>query len=300
MSTGQDIQRANANVRAFTVIELLVSIAIIAVLVSLLLPAVQQAREAARLTSCKNNLKQFTLGMHNYADIHKEHFPAANVRDASAPLLKDRWGWTARILPYIEQSALYDKIDLEQFPLVTSQLANAQVALHICQCPSAPQNHLVNYGSHVPGCMDVAETNYGAVSTTDHPTDLRFASGNGDGILCRNKSVSFAEITDGLTNTLLLGEVDVVSDISDPTGSLECTSAATAGRVWANDAMFSVYQGITHKYPDGRDPVILSHHRGGGQFSFAAGHVKFISENIDQTLLEALTTRAGGEVIGEY
>ena len=100
--------------RGFTLIELLVVIAIIAILVALLLPAVQQAREAARRTQCKNNLKQLAIAVHNYHDTHRVYPFGKGPSYAGAPVYA-RWSQHAMLLPYIEQDNLYKSIDFN-FP----------------------------------------------------------------------------------------------------------------------------------------------------------------------------------------
>ncbi|WP_339749011.1 DUF1559 domain-containing protein [uncultured Rubinisphaera sp.] len=299
----------------FTIIELLVSIAIIAVLVSLLLPAVQQAREAARLAKCKNNLKQIGLALHNYHDVHSR-LPAAAVSWSQAVVPSDpltdwrQWGWCAAILPQLEISALYDKID---FSNDLRSPINRDILRHripVYQCPSMPKLGYSNITDRIPGDTDAANTDY--VATSSHELNvlgLTFfrRSQSGTGVLAINDWPKFAEITDGLSQTLLLSESRLDQYHADiPTrgacfGSADCSF----GFAWGLLASVTTGNGINdQKYDTHGNPAfrqqILSLHRGGAQFAFADGHVNFISENIDQTLLEALTTRAGGEVIGEY
>lgn len=137
---------------AFTLIELLVVIAIIAILIALLLPAVQQAREAARRSTCKNNLKQLGLAMHNYHDVHKM-FPAQTHRFTNGPVAANQtggWSWIAMSLPYLDQTPMYNKLN---FSITNNRNANHVNAIHrqiretalaVLLCPSAAQIEKVN------------------------------------------------------------------------------------------------------------------------------------------------------------
>jgi len=140
--------------RGFTLVELLVVITIIGILIALLLPAVQAAREAARRMQCTNNLKQFGLALHNYHLTHKV-FPYGAGGGGTW------WSWSALILPFIEQNAIYDQIDFDKpynavHPVNNDVMKNFIAAY---QCPSAPPNVLCACCSGIPGHEDTAETN---------------------------------------------------------------------------------------------------------------------------------------------
>ncbi len=208
---------------AFTLIELLVVIAIIAVLVAILLPAVQQAREAARRSTCKNNLKQYGIALHNYHDTFNLLPPGANLSDAGT--LSRRYNANVSLLPYIEQGALYDMIvaggtgasmngttnyapyggnpwDTNYRPF------NQQVSLFLC--PSDPES------SQSP---ELADTNYAFSRGDSIQNNNRWAGNLGHGLRgmftsigdggndgTYGRCVKFRDVQDGLSNTIAMAE----------------------------------------------------------------------------------------------
>ena len=197
---------------AFTLVELLVVIAIIGILVALLLPAVQQAREAARRTSCTNNMKQLGLALHLHHDgIGK--FPVSNFAVAGTnPRIADYWGWLPQLLPYVEEDALHDLFDFTKVPHDPRNLKGIQTPLDILTCPSSPYGKQLGYQeTYGTGSTEqVAETSYATcigdywnatgVRGPGAPANVFF--GNLDipprGIISRyGWSASFKKITDG-------------------------------------------------------------------------------------------------------
>lgn len=270
--------------RAFTLVELLVVIGLIGVLVGLLLPAVQRARESGRRTACLNNLRGMTLGVGAY-ETSKRHFPFGN--DALAvPLalpIGTQHAWSSRILPYIEESALASRIDFGKFwnaPGGNDAASDAFLSIYIC--PSG----MVSY---------VGKQDYGGVTGTyivpsdrTQPVDDPFHNG---ALMVRDAEhrnpVTAASITDGLSQTLLVGEsVDRGLPPATNVDSERNSRWALGTNCFAQNVRFiNVYD----------NENLRSRHDGGAHASFADGRTAFLSENMDPDVLAAICTRNGGE-----
>ncbi len=195
--------RLPARERGFTLIELLVVIAIIAILVSLLLPAVQQAREAARRTSCKNNLRQLGLALHNYLDV-QGRFPISMASDIATGRNTGggEWSVQARILPFLEQSNLYNTADLTRSYEDPINTGIAPMKIPTLLCPSDPNDRSRVSGGqaeHYPVCYGF---NGGTWQVWDNSTRKA-----GDGAFAPNVAFRPRDFTDGLSNTLHFSEV---------------------------------------------------------------------------------------------
>jgi prepilin-type N-terminal cleavage/methylation domain-containing protein/prepilin-type processing-associated H-X9-DG protein len=283
----------------FTLIELLVVIAIIAILIALLLPAVQQAREAARRTQCKNNVHQIALALHNYESALGT-FPPATVGAPSTPGSGNLQTWFVLILPYIEQSALYKAYD---FSVPFDHANNAQeVATKVPAylCPSAGDDLI---GGFAPGHY---AGNGGPMPSLD------------DGVFYPLSTTRMRDLTDGSSNTLAAGEI--VMELGGwARGSMASGGGGGGGgggmsgnlgfsravvRWWrCNDSCATPGINPAPSTCNGsceQRTQFSSVHPGGAQFGFADGHAAFLSENINPNVLRALTTRAGGEVVGNY
>jgi prepilin-type N-terminal cleavage/methylation domain-containing protein/prepilin-type processing-associated H-X9-DG protein len=194
----------------FTLIELLVVIAIIAILIGLLVPAVQKVREAAARSQCQNNLKQIGLALHNYHGVFKK-FPAGWVGNGAAPNLS--YGWPTLTLPYLEQNTLYSRISPDTRALGTvfkADLAALQFPVATFICPSDPEgtqgelNDNRPFTKAVPGqTVYIAKSNY-AGNAGDYTGNL----GCGTGIFYQDSKVRIVDIGDGTSNTFLVGERD--------------------------------------------------------------------------------------------
>lgn len=289
--------------RGFTLIELLVVIAIIAILIALLLPAVQQAREAARRSTCKNNLKQLGLALHNYHDTHRGFPPGwMGVSSTGLPNLEGEsgFGWGAMILPFLDASPLYNYINFNESMVSPSNVPYLTSQKPVFKCPSDPKPNNWTITDHTSNSYELATTNYAALLGTTELDDCHSLSGypnvhcKGDGMFYHNSIVKIRDITDGTSNTLMVGERKYVAG-ADIQGTW---SGAVPG---AHEAAASIV-GHAHEPPNaGAHPEDFgSRHVGGAHFLMGDGRVRFISESIDEGLFQDLSTISGGEVLGEW
>jgi len=318
---------------AFTLIELLVVIAIIAVLIALLLPAVQQAREAARRTQCKNNLKQLGLALHNYHDVHGR-FPPTIVSIPGWPgVMGETPNWAdnekgtylVRLLPFIEQAPLFNAIDFRQLKLddksVNGKLIRS-TTIPLYTCPSDGSPDL--WGDRAKYCYGMS---MGAQQMDSHPSApcpqynnttypggyfKTGAAGHGNtyngqdvsGVISRmHWAAKFGEVTDGLSNVIMMGEIRPnCSDHTVNGWSYFNTFVATTAPI---NFPINCY-GEAAKNPTGgcHEPHnwttsngFKSNHTGGAQFLMCDGSVQFLSENIDYATYQRLGDRRDGNPV---
>jgi prepilin-type N-terminal cleavage/methylation domain-containing protein len=325
--------------RGFTLIELLVVIAIIAVLIALLLPAVQQAREAARRSTCKNNMKQLGLALHNYHDTFIAFPPAYTIKagysaTANWECLFDSVqycsSWSIACLPYFDQAPLYNQYNFDlgvgegTNPTVTGTFLGSMV------CPTDTFASSRNTFRHNPGRAS-PPTHYpkyvGVVGARgDYAINMNMNAGNSggtnpSGIAGRNVSMGMRDVQDGLSNTIFVdeqragidAEVDVRGCWGIPGGGSSAMVGGCAGdanrpndrRAGADDLMLIVQNtaigmGGNNNWASGNVQVpARSMHTGGLHVTLGDGSVRFISDAVDQAIWNALHTRYGNEVLGE-
>ena len=236
------MRRQDANRRAFTLIELLVVIAIIAILISLLLPAVQQAREAARRTQCRNNLKQVGVALHNYLDVYTR-LPPSFCITAGTTLSGNNGSWSihGRILPYLEQGNVYSQVRLDLSWDSAGNIATKVPLLKVAtfQCPSDPSANQVRVDA--AGLPLTQPQTYGFNFGTWQVWNPATGQG-GDGAFFPNSGLTTAAFTDGTSNTLAAAEVKAFTsyyrNTPDPGSTPPGSTAVVAG--YASGAQFKL------------------------------------------------------------
>ncbi|MFN9718078.1 MAG: DUF1559 domain-containing protein [Planctomycetota bacterium] len=333
------ISRFTRKSQGFTLIELLVVIAIIAILVALLLPAVQQAREAARRTQCKNNLKQIGLALHNYESTFGM-FPPSRI-SISTPMVFQQ-SWNVMVLPFLEQAPMYNQynFNIPWFAAANDPITTTQLPAFVC--PSTPGTRTTPPQTLYDGITGASRTgtpiwgynDYGSINAVRNAfivasglpsintRDAMGGLGRGPG------GTRMRDITDGTSNTMLIAEdagrpmqyIRNVRGLNPRVGNIAFGTPFTAdGWGWADiNNGFSVDGGNTAGVQNTttssgattivgncvinctNDSEMYSFHTGGVQTVLADGSVRFISENISGATLVGLITLAGGEVVGEF
>jgi prepilin-type processing-associated H-X9-DG protein len=297
-----------------TLVELLAVIAIVGVLIALLLPAVQAARETARRLKCSNNLKQLALAVHSYAASHREYLPAlvrvpfdANGRSPPRSGYSDADSicWRATLLPFHERQSQYDAIEFRQS---ATSAANASIAAMILaehQCPSTPGSPrmIARLPSEAAGAPSIASglaaTDYGAVANPYSAVQALFYSAVWSGDHHTNEpwfsvSSSFRRVDDGLSQTILLVEHAALPQWFRE--QREMPAASPWGRWLSPDCpQFNMDARVNEDNLVG----LFSYHPGGAHAAMCDGSVHLIREGIDPRIIAALVTREGGEVIRE-
>ncbi|MDZ4656974.1 MAG: DUF1559 domain-containing protein [Bythopirellula sp.] len=274
----------------FTLVELLVVISIIGVLIALLLPAIQAARETARTCTCRSHLRQIGLAMHMHHDL-LGYLPPASTH---ASIGTDRESALLFLLPYLEESNRYVTYNSD---LGTSDPVNAGVVeatIPVYLCPSM---------IYTPNASEPGASSYASSTGSQSPWLIAGTNPHNGAIVSRPILVRLKDVTDGTTNTFAFGEEDYFENQS-------FVEVAPIGPKWAGGyisdsfaATWGPYNPVSRPDPE-VDPgsvgkystAFRSDHRGGVQFVFVDGSVRFIVNEIEETVLDALATRAGGEV----
>ncbi len=303
VQAGRDLWQIRSG---FTLVELLVVIAIIGILIGLLLPAVQAAREAARRLQCANNLKQQGLAMMNHLDAYGR-FPSGAFQSPKAPV-GHRFLWSGQILSYLEQDNLYQQIDINSAWDVPPNSTSLQPKLSVFRCPSG--NAPEEFDQVVTGRRPC---NYLACASglTGRETGPGLLIGGLqlDGVLYLNSRNRDSSITDGLSNTMLVGEALFLTGIVGPDfpGNPQIIDHYTIGSPGMGNSEVSEALGSTavkiNSWKNAATAFIedielgySSYHAGVIQAVFADGHVTAISENIDMPTWSAIGTRDRGEI----
>lgn len=283
----------------FTLVELLVVIAIIGVLVALLLPAVQAAREAARRSSCGNNLKQIGLAIHNYHDTHLK-LPSGTVWTAG----DYAWGWGALILPQMEEENLWTTLGSGSIPL-DNTLAATQTKVDAYRCPSdtSPDTFEIGWTWDKKN-FPIGVSNYVGMGgeKSGHVTN---------GVFHQNSEIRFRDVTDGTANTILVGErAGSLNGVTWHAGAWAGTANAPHTKDYFYDVMAHTRRPINYSSNpnwDYRHSVLSSLHPGGAQCVFVDASTHFLSETIDANTSDAndstydfLGIRNDGAVLGEF
>lgn len=293
---------------AFTLIELLVVLAIIAILLGLLLPAVQKVREAASRMKCANNLKQMGLACHNYHDAQRSLPPGYLALISYSDGANDTapgWGWAAFLLPFLEQDNLYRQIDFSQ-PVQNSLAAQTVLPMFLCPSDIVPTSPFPVTDLTLSPVATLAPSSYAA---TCGPDASDVADPVGQGVFYRNSRTKLTDITDGTSNTVLIGD----------------RAWAQALGAWAGAPSGAVMRaGTLNPWPLATGPaptLVLAHNNwinirtdaDGGLDDFSSNHVMGVNLLFTDGSIhfigsitgpgpvhddfQALGTRSGGEVI---
>jgi len=294
--------------RGFTLIELLVVIAIIAILIGLLLPAVQKVREAAARMTCTNNLKQIGLALHNHHGTYERLPPGFSSKSLTinGEGMGPGWGWAAHTLPYLEQDNLFRQIDFTK-DITDPVHATVRVrTLKVFRCPSdSPLADTCDIPT-ASGTVKVAFANYVAMGGTFEVTAY---PDTGNGCFSRNSRTRFGDITDGTSNTIFVMERESKrSPRTTWVGALTGSTNPPINPAYDEEGPPTLVLTNTGPADEGRVPNnALDHvedasskHTSGVNTLLGDGSVRMIRNTINPATWEALGTRAGGEVVGDY
>ncbi len=245
-------------------------IAIVGLLVGLLLPAVQAAREAARRTSCFNNLRQMGIGLHHY-HAALGCFPPGGIEPRSPKWPKGRQlAWSVFLLPYVEQQTVYRTLDTGKAFDAPENAEGAARVLAIYLCPSVPRSSPLREGR---GACDYGGIYGERITGPNNPPK---------GTMLYDRALTIGDIRDGTSQTLMISE-----DSSFPDGQ------------WINGRnIFDQAYAINRAPPIEND--IRSDHPGGANGLFGDGSARFLMETMPLETLAAICTRAGGEIVGDF
>jgi prepilin-type N-terminal cleavage/methylation domain-containing protein/prepilin-type processing-associated H-X9-DG protein len=297
---------------AFTLIELLVVIAVVGILVALLLPAVQAAREAARRTQCKNNLKQMGLALHNYHDALKCFPPGYIAGSDDITSTTPGWGWAVMLMPYLELCDAARALDCQrpiEDPTNTTGVLQ-RLSVYLCPSDIYPDGPFAVTSDPADTVVVVQTTPCSYAGCVDN--DASDVAGNSvpwNGVLYRNSQIRTDDITDGTSSTIVIGERAWAQTkgtwVGAPQGAL---IRAGSMNPFSNATALSAVGILAHAHwinnktdSDGGLDDYASQHTGGANFLFADGSVRFLQEVTTpggwETTFQAMATRSGREAI---
>jgi prepilin-type N-terminal cleavage/methylation domain-containing protein/prepilin-type processing-associated H-X9-DG protein len=309
--------RIRSATEGFTLVELLVVIAIIAVLVGLLLPAVQAAREAARRMQCSNNQKQIGLALHNYHGTHQK-LPPGWIQAAAPDVdggFGERWAWKVFVLPQLEQSAVYNNLNVTdgRQPIPLADDPRSQTVLSVYLCPSDPAGRM-NESYPDPNGNFYPKSNYPGVHGRGEEVSTTVHGGNG--LFGKASRIRLADITDGTSHTFAVGERDTKSGGQGVFGALGDPFRHAAVWIRAMPRPGSITPTTQHgrsvagictdiaestRLLNGASSRAFgSAHVGGANFLWADGSVRFVSQTIAPVTYGRLAQRNDGQVIDDY
>ncbi len=308
----------------FTLIELLVVITIIGVLVALLLPAVQAAREAARRMSCGNNVRQMSIALHTYHE-KKKCFPPGYLGSvAPEPLTTQpqpgyppiqewwnmpHWTWATFILPFLGQQGLYDQLQVDKRldafwePYVASWRAKTILSVYICPSDLGPPMN--------PFKGNYAKSNYrgnmGTLTGTLRASYSDLSPALHNGVIFMNSNMPISRITDGSSNTVIIGECILDADVNRPNAHRAALWAGERGLAYAeeggmpvSDTMWWLNSTVEWRVNGTGSQAFCSNHPGGAHFGFCDGSCHFLYDTIDGSVLDRLSIRNDGQIVGAY
>jgi prepilin-type N-terminal cleavage/methylation domain-containing protein/prepilin-type processing-associated H-X9-DG protein len=307
--------------QGFTLVELLVVIAVVGVLLALLLPAVQSAREAARRGSCQNNMRQLGLALAHFEATHRV-FPASGWTTAGPgnPLGK-YVGWRALLLPYLEQENIRKRYNVQQHWWEGANLSLGALPVQVYRCPSVPNRCAVLSAIAKPPRPELtfseplAPTDYEAImgvqpaAINPHLPRPLYNATNRFSVMYRNSATRVAEINDGTSATILLVECSArpavyrrqkaAPELANDQGigwiDSEGSFSLDGARFDGSAEGCGPAGGCTAAMNARNDNEPYSFHPGGGHSLFADGHLQFLQETIDLPALADLCTKSAGE-----
>jgi len=286
--------------RAFTLVELLVVIAIIGILIGMLLPAVQQVREAARRITCANNLRQLALGLHNHESSNK-HFPTGHSYRAGAAPIGLGWGWSTFLLPFIEQNNAFDqlRLNLELGMPPNRRIIGQVYAGALCPADSNTNDiYAIGGDLEAPG---IAKSNYVGCAGAFFDSIFEGEVLARNGMFARNSAVEFGDISDGTSNSILLGETLWFGDGTHSGSSNGGPDSFNWDSLWYGRANAAGVAGSTSALlrsgqarinppsvvtDEEKRNAFASEHSGGVNFAFVDGSTHFIGLNIDNNQID--------------